>query len=331
MQSFIQYRKFRTAIQAQLERDRAKTQGVGQNDRAQEAGEDQSPSSSTSEESNVDESKIDESKFDLEKGQNDILPTKTDEKDFKEPVEEIPEEAVEDDDEDDDDDDFELSQSRRALSRRTLSRISTQSAGTKLGQTLTGIQIRKRTTTEGGGGNVFVVGYEGEDDPLNPHNWSNVTRIRCTVTIAGIGAVVGFASAIDSAAIPQAAKDFGVSDIVESLATALYFFGFGTGALFSGPFSETFGRNPVYIVTMGLFMIFIMASALAPNIGTQLVFRFLAGVFGSTPLVRSIDASPEFVRYMLIIPLSTSRLAQVVAYQIFGPLWNGYVKAMSRT
>lgn len=31
-------------------------------------------------------------------------------------------------------------------------------------------------------------------------------------------------------------------------------------------------------------MIFIMASALAPNIGAQLVFRFLAGVFGSTPL-----------------------------------------------
>lgn len=31
-------------------------------------------------------------------------------------------------------------------------------------------------------------------------------------------------------------------------------------------------------------MIFIMASALAPNIGAQLAFRFLAGFFGSTPL-----------------------------------------------
>jgi MFS family permease len=57
------------------------------------------------------------------------------------------------------------------------------------------------------------------------------------------------------------------------------------GALFAGPFSETLGRNPVYITTLGLYMIFIMASGLAPNIGAQLAFRFLAGFFGSTPLV----------------------------------------------
>jgi MFS family permease len=65
----------------------------------------------------------------------------------------------------------------------------------------------------------------------------------------------------------------------------LYLIGFGCGALFAGPFSETFGRNPVYIVTLGLFMVFVMASGLAPNIGAQLAFRFLAGFFGSTPLV----------------------------------------------
>ena len=77
--------------------------------------------------------------------------------------------------------------------------------------------------------------------------------------------------------------------------------GFGCGALFAGPISETIGRNPVYIATLSLYMVFIMASALAPNIGAQLVFRFLAGkpslllangglltfslgFFGSTPL-----------------------------------------------
>lgn len=35
---------------------------------------------------------------------------------------------------------------------------------------------------------------------------------------------------------------------------------------------------------MVIYMIFIMASGLAPNIGAQLAFRFLAGFFGSTPL-----------------------------------------------
>lgn len=60
--------------------------------------------------------------------------------------------------------------------------------------------------------------------------------------------------------------------------------GFAAGAVFAGPFSETFGRNTVYIATMFLFSVFVMASALAPNFGAQLAFRFLAGFFGSTPL-----------------------------------------------
>lgn len=82
----------------------------------------------------------------------------------------------------------------------------------------------------------------------------------------------------------QATKEFGVSDVTESLATGLFLVGFGVGALFAGPLSETVGRNPVYIVTLILYMIFIMASGLAPNIGAQLVFRFIAGCFASTPL-----------------------------------------------
>lgn len=63
--------------------------------------------------------------------------------------------------------------------------------------------------------------------------------------------------------------------------------GLSFGSLLSGPFSETFGRNVVYIVTMFLYLLFIMAAALAPNSPSHLVFRFLAGVFGSTPLTCS--------------------------------------------
>ncbi|KAF2721348.1 MFS transporter [Polychaeton citri CBS 116435] len=155
---------------------------------------------------------------------------------------------------------------------------------TRLGLSITGIEVRRRTTNEGGDGNVFIVGYEGSSDSMNPHNWSFATRIRCTFTVAAIGCIVGVASSIDSSAIPQAAREFGVSEVTESLATGLFLIGFGAGSLFAGPVSETLGRNPVYIGTMVLYMIFIMASGLAPNIGAQLAFRFIAGVFGSTPL-----------------------------------------------
>ena len=52
-----------------------------------------------------------------------------------------------------------------------------------------------------------------------------------------------------------------------------------------GPFSETFGRNPVYIGSMFCFMIFNMAAALSPDIAAQIVFRFFVGVFAAPPLV----------------------------------------------
>nr|KAK5438411.1 hypothetical protein LTR18_008933 [Exophiala xenobiotica] len=169
----------------------------------------------------------------------------------------------------------------------TMTAASTRSTiGASLGRMLTGVEVRTRKTNEGGPDQrkVFVVGYQGPDDPLNPHNWSITKRTCTTMLVALIGLIVGVASSIDSAAVQQARQEFGVSEVTESLATALYLVGFGFGAFTAAPVSETVGRNPVYLVTMVLFMIWIMASALAPNIGAQLVFRLLAGYFGSTPL-----------------------------------------------
>jgi hypothetical protein len=170
---------------------------------------------------------------------------------------------------------------------RALSRVATaRSIGTRLGVALTGIAVRDRRTNEGGAdaGKVFVVAFEGDKDPSKPHNWSTIRRLCATAMVALIGFVVGAAASIDSPATHRAAQDFGVSDVVEILATGLFLIGFGVGALFAGPLSETLGRNPVYIITLTVYMIFIMASGLAKNIQQQLVFRFLAGFFGSTPL-----------------------------------------------
>lgn len=148
--------------------------------------------------------------------------------------------------------------------------------------TLTGVATR---TLTGSDRQVYVVGYEGDDDELNPHNWSTARRWGITFIVAYIGFIVGLTSSIDSIAAGDAATDLHVSDVAEALATGLYLVGFGVGALVTGPFSETFGRNPVYIATMIVFMLWEVGAALTPNFGAQLAFRFLAGFFGATPLV----------------------------------------------
>lgn len=133
------------------------------------------------------------------------------------------------------------------------------------------------------GEKTFIVAFEGPSDQLNPHNWSLTKKWISTAIVGSTGFLIGWSSAVDSSIIEQAGKEFGVSKLTESLSTGLYLMAVGIGSLFSAPFSETVGRNPVYIISLSIFMLAVTASALAPNIETQLACRFLAGLFGCTP------------------------------------------------
>ncbi|CAG8063244.1 unnamed protein product [Penicillium olsonii] len=148
---------------------------------------------------------------------------------------------------------------------------------------------------------TILVDWDGKDDHLNPANCSVPRKLLMTLLVSLIAFAVTAASAIDACGVKQYSDYFNVSEVVGSLATGpsvkpnmrccmltqdlgLFLVGFGVGSLLSGPFSETFGRNAVYLITMLVFLIFVMASAVAPNLHSHLVFRFFAGFFGSTPL-----------------------------------------------
>ncbi|KAI9817145.1 MAG: hypothetical protein M1827_001257 [Pycnora praestabilis] len=309
MQSFLQYRRFGKHVQKQYERDREKSAVTGQF--AQDLSTSPSQSSADSSDSTPSAAPVDDGTRDLERGEahnGAIINAEASAKAAREGVRHPGPEPM----------------------ARTTTTRTQDSVGTNLGVTLTGIDVRDRTTHEGKGGRVFIVGYEGENDSMNPHNWGFGVRISATLLIASIGFIVGFASSIDSAALKQATKDFGVSEVTESLATGLFLIGFGCGALFAGPISETVGRNPVYIVTMSLYMIFIMASALSPNIGAQLAFRFIAGFFGSTPLTCAGGSISDL----------WSPMERVYAFPIFanaafigpvlGPVVGGFIGQSSR-
>lgn len=56
------------------------------------------------------------------------------------------------------------------------------------------------------------------------------------------------------------------------------------GPIFWGPGSEVVGRRPVFIVTLSLYVMFHLGQALAHNMETLLVTRFLSGFFACAPL-----------------------------------------------
>jgi hypothetical protein len=203
MQSFLQYRRFRATLQAQLERNNLQTT---QQHLSQEAGKKESPLPETSSSDGVNE-------LDLERGH-----TSRNSIEESEEKEDLPRESHESE--------LEKEEEQGHIPENTLSRTTTQqSQGTALGRTLTGVEVRRRKTHEGGEGNVFVVGYEGPNDPMNPKSWSRTKRFAVTFSVASIGCVVGLASSIDSSAVKDAAAEFHVSEVVESMATGLFLIG----------------------------------------------------------------------------------------------------------
>jgi MFS family permease len=71
---------------------------------------------------------------------------------------------------------------------------------------------------------------------------------------------------------------------VASLVVSIFVLGFAFGPVLLSPLSELYGRrlllNISNVVTLG----FSIGSALAPNIATFIVFRFIAGSFGAGPM-----------------------------------------------
>ena len=93
-------------------------------------------------------------------------------------------------------------------------------------------------------------------------------------------------SAIYSAGTQSVMERFGVAQVPATLGLTLFVAGYGLGPMIWAPMSEIpqFGRNPVYIGTLLVFVFLNFAVIYAKNFGMLLAFRFLTGLFGSPVL-----------------------------------------------
>jgi MFS transporter, DHA1 family, multidrug resistance protein len=92
------------------------------------------------------------------------------------------------------------------------------------------------------------------------------------------------ASAAPTSALSFIARDLHVSAETANLVTTMFLLGYVVGPPLWGPGSELLGRKYISLFAFGLYAIFNVGQARAQNIGTLLVTRFFAGVFGCAPL-----------------------------------------------
>jgi multidrug resistance protein len=126
---------------------------------------------------------------------------------------------------------------------------------------------------------TFTIG-----DPENPLNWSRLYRWYVTLAASALVVCVAFGSSVVTGGLGLIKDKYNVSLEVAILTCSIMVCGFAVGPLLWSPLSEIIGRRPVYIISLGLYVIFNIPCALSPNIGGLLVCRFLCGVFSSSGL-----------------------------------------------
>ncbi|KAI9672465.1 MAG: hypothetical protein M1817_003231 [Caeruleum heppii] len=125
-----------------------------------------------------------------------------------------------------------------------------------------------------------------ENDPENPRNWSTRKKFFVTFEICLLTTSVYIGSAIYTAGLEDIMHEFGVSQVAALLGLTLFVAGYAIGPMFLSPLSEMpfFGRTPIYIGTLFLFVVLQLAVIYAQNFGMLLAFRFITGFIGSPVL-----------------------------------------------
>lgn len=86
-------------------------------------------------------------------------------------------------------------------------------------------------------------------------------------------------------AVAEVMTEFHSSSVVLSeIVVSIYVLGFAVGPLFAAPLSEVYGHKWVYLLSCALFLVFTIACATSSSLPMLIVFRFLAGCMGSTPI-----------------------------------------------
>ncbi|KAK6379965.1 uncharacterized protein PV06_00160 [Exophiala oligosperma] len=182
--------------------------------------------------------------------------------------------------------------------------------------------IKPAVTSDG----TILVDWYTTDDAENPQNWSRGKKAVVVLQIYLYTLAVYMGSAIFTPSEPYIVEKMGVSPNVAALGLSMYVLGYGIGPLIFSPLSEIplIGRNPPYMVTLGIFVIISIPTAVVNSFPALVVLRFLQGFFGS-PCLATGGASIGDIYSLLKMPyFLTGWAAFATAGPALGPIISGF-------
>ncbi|KAL1310505.1 hypothetical protein AAFC00_000790 [Neodothiora populina] len=142
---------------------------------------------------------------------------------------------------------------------------------------------------------AFEIDWE-ENDSGNPKNWPLWYKSFIIFAMSyGTSTVVLYSTSYTSS-IPGLQVAFGINETTGILGVTTYLLGMAVGSVILAPLSEMYGRRPIYIMAMALFVVLVLPCALAKNIEAILITRF----FGALAASAMISNAPGSVNDIVV-------------------------------
>ncbi|KAI4233722.1 MAG: hypothetical protein LQ349_004234 [Xanthoria aureola] len=125
-----------------------------------------------------------------------------------------------------------------------------------------------------------------QDCVQHPRNWSKWKKLYNAVVTILLDYFITVVGTVGTAAARDAAVEYNIERTTALLAfTSMYFIGQAIGAVCFPPYSESFGRKPIYLASMSLFAIFSIPIGAAHSLPAVFIGRFMTGLLSSTPCI----------------------------------------------
>lgn len=150
----------------------------------------------------------------------------------------------------------------------------------------------------------IVVGWEEFDATENPRNWPLPKKCFVIMLMAVLTLALYIASAVFTPSEQQMLAYFDTSRVKLMLGLSLFVWGYGLSPLWFCPMSENpffRGRNHIYIVTLFLFAIIQIPTALINHVAPFVVLRLLAGMLASPPLATTAATYHDIVDFPYLV------------------------------
>lgn len=124
----------------------------------------------------------------------------------------------------------------------------------------------------------FILEPQPDDSANDPLNWPTVRRDLALLSLGFYCMVGGGMTPVLAAGFNNVAETYDVTIPQVALTTGLYMLGLGLGSIFASPTAILWGKRPVYLAAIIIFMLSSIWCALSPNYVSLVIARIVMGL-----------------------------------------------------